>query len=126
MDKTTTRTATIFMDEHDILHMIMLKGVRLDFEDAVDNGLVIKSLTKGKKTLKLIDARKGFTMDKKARDFIKSVDAKQTIARAVVKGSIFSSLVLGFFTKLSQPKIPTKIFSDYDEAYTWLLGFERE
>ncbi len=102
----------------------MLEGVRLDLEDAVDNALVIKNLSEGTKVLKLIDARVSFSMDRKAREFVKSVDLKQTIARAVVKGSTISILLLKFFTGISKPKIPTKIFSDYDEAYKWLLSFK--
>jgi hypothetical protein len=124
VDKTITRTATIHKDENNILHIVMHANVRLDHEDAVDNALVIKSFTKGKKTLKLIDARANFSMDKKAKQFVNTIDVKQTIARAVLKGSL-SSLVLSFFTQLSKPETPTKIFSNYDEAYKWLLEFQK-
>lgn len=101
----------------------MRKGVTLDHEDAIDNALVIKQLTGGKRTLKLIDARDGFTMDQKAREYIRSVDEKQTLARAVVKNSAFSRIIANFFTRLSKPKIPTRLFTDYEAAYQWLLGF---
>ncbi|MDP1801458.1 MAG: hypothetical protein Q8L81_08905 [Bacteroidota bacterium] len=119
--KITTRTATIYMDENRVLHIQMLDKVRVDYEDAMDNLLVVKSCTKGKKALKLIDARAFFRVEKRARELINSVDAKQTIARAVVKGSIFTRVLLSFYTGLNKPTIPTKIFSDYDEAYNWLL-----
>ena len=112
------------MDGNDILHIIMHDGVCLDLEDAVDNALVIRNLSKETKVLKLIDARVSFSIDKKTREFVKSVDLKQTIARAVVKGSIISTMLINFFTGISKPKIPTKIFSDYDEAYKWLLSFK--
>lgn len=126
MIKTTTRTATIYLDQNSILHIEILNGVRLDYEDAVDNALVIKKLTKATKVLKLIDARLTFRIDKKAREFVNRVDLKQTLARAVVKGSALSSLLLNFFIALSKPQTPTKVFSDYDEAYKWLLGFQKE
>lgn len=109
------------MDENTVLHIEMLEGARVDYEDAVDNLLVVKSYTKGKMVLKLIDARAGFRIDKRARELINSVDAKQTIARAVVKGSFIARVLLSFFAGLNKPKTPTKIFSDYDEAYKWLL-----
>lgn len=125
MNKTTTRTATIHIDDNNILHIIMLDNVHLDYEDAVDNALVIKRLSKEKKVLKLIDARLSFSMNRKAREFIKSVDLKQTLARAVVKGSVLSSLLMTFFITLSKPETPTKIFSDYEDAYKWLLGFQK-
>ena len=124
MNKTTTRTATIFMDENNVLQMVMLEGVRLDYEDALDNGLVIKNLTAGKPTLKLIDGRLNFSMDKKAREFIRSMDTKQTIARAVVKSSRFGAIIINFFTRISKPAVPTRIFTNYEEAYNWLMGFK--
>lgn len=114
------------MDDNNVLHMVMIKNVRVDYEDAVDNALVIKKFSEGKKVLKLIDARLVFSMDKKARSFVKSVDLKQTLARAVVKGSGPSSLLLNFFITLSKPETPTKIFSDCDKAYKWLLEFQKE
>lgn len=119
--KITTRTAIIYMDENGVLHIEMLEGVRVDHDDAVDNLPVVKSFTKGKKALKLIDARSRFRIEKRAREVIDSVDAKQTIARAVVKGSIITRVLLSFFTGLNKSTTPTKIFSDYDEAYKWLL-----
>ncbi|MGE0568552.1 MAG: hypothetical protein AB7O73_11425 [Bacteroidia bacterium] len=126
MNKTTTRTATIHIDDNNILHIVMRDNVRLDYEDAIDNALVIKKLTEGKKALKLIDARLKFSMDKKARKFINEVDLKQTLARAVVKGSVVNSLLPNFFMSLSKPETPTKIFSDYNEAYKWLLEFQKD
>jgi hypothetical protein len=126
VDKVITRTAAIHMDDNNILHIVMRSQVCLDYEDAVDNALVIKKFTKGKKALKLIDARLTFSMDKKAREFVNKVDLKQTLARAVVKGSVFSSLLLSFFMTLSKPETPTKVFTDYDKAYKWLLEFQKE
>ncbi len=98
--------------------------MRLDYEDALDNGLVIKNLSGGKPTLKLIDGRLNFSMDKKAREFIRSMDSKQTVARAVVKSSRFSAMIINFYTRISKPTIPTKIFTNYEEAYNWLMQFK--
>lgn len=125
MTKVTTRTATIYLDKNKILHIEMIDGIWLDYEDAIDNALVIKRLT-GKKVLKLIDARANFGIDKRARVFINQIDKKQTIARAVIKGSSFGKLLLMFFTSLSKPATPTKIFTDYDEAYSWLQSFKKD
>lgn len=121
MSKTETRTATIYADENGILHIIMREDSRVDHEDALDNLLVVKTYTKGKKALKLIDATAKFKVEKKARELINSVDAKQTIARAVLKSSLISKMLLNFFNELNKHETPTKVFSDYDEAYKWLL-----
>lgn len=118
---TTTRTATIFLDKNDILHIKMHDNVRIDHDDTVDNLLVVKSYTKGRKVLKLIDARAKCSVDRKAKELINRIDEKQTIARAVIKSSFITKVLLTFFTELNKPEIPTKIFTDKDEAYNWLL-----
>jgi hypothetical protein len=117
-----TRTAKIFKDDNGILHFIMTEGIHLDYEDAIDNAIVIKRLTNGEPTLKLVDSRADWTIDKKAQTFLRSNEVKEkTLARAVVKNSIINSVLINFFAKLSRPKVPTKIFTNYEEAYKWLL-----
>jgi len=125
VNKTTTRTATIFFDKNDILHIEMFDGIRVDYEDMIDNALVIKRLTSETRFLKLIDARANFSIDKKAREFINALDAKQTIAQAVLKGSAFRRVLFCIFISLHKSKTPVKIFSDYDEAYNWLMSYKR-
>ena|ERR1700740_1350547 len=122
MNEISTRTAKISLDENGVLYFKMMKGIHLDYEDAIDNALVIKKLTDDKPTLKLVDARLGWTIDKKAEKFIRSNEVKEkTIARAVLKSSALSSILSNFFSKLNRPKVPTQIFTDYNEAYKWLL-----
>ncbi|HXB39928.1 MAG TPA: hypothetical protein VNZ49_05250 [Bacteroidia bacterium] len=126
MKEVKTRTAKIFIDENDILHFVMVENVHLDFDDAIDNALVIKRLTNGEPSLKLVDTRVSWTIDKKAQTFLRSNEVKEkTIARAVVKNSAFDAMLVNFFAGLSKPKVPTKIFTDYDEAYKWLLSLKR-
>ncbi|HXD92974.1 MAG TPA: hypothetical protein VNX01_07145 [Bacteroidia bacterium] len=122
MNEISTRTAKISLDENGILHFKMTKGIHLDYEDAIDNAIVIKKLTDNRPTLKLVDARSDWTIDKKAQKFIRSNEVKErTIARAVLKSSVLSTILSNFFSKLNKPKVPTQIFTDYSEAYKWLL-----
>ncbi len=122
-----TRTASIFLDENNILHFAILENVRIDYEDALDNALVIKSLSNNKPILKLIDMRANCTIEKKAQKFIDSNEIKhKTIARAVIKGSLFNRILIKFFMSLNKNSTPTKIFADYDEAYTWLLNLKHK
>lgn len=124
--RTKTRTATIYMDENGILNVQMHEGIHLDYEDALDNFLVMRTLSGNKPALKLIDARNKWTMDKKAGEFIRSKDAKEnTIARAVVKSSLFSKVLSSFFSRLHAPDVPVKIFTNYDEAYAWLMELKK-
>ena len=125
VNRVKTRTATIFSDENDIIHIIIHPEVRIDYEDAIDNALVIKNLSKNKPSLKLLDMRANFWMDKKAQKFADTKEIKQqTIARAIIKGSMLNSLLVNFFIKLNKPETPTRIFTDHLEAYAWLLSLK--
>jgi hypothetical protein len=70
MKEVKTRTAKIFIDQNDILHFVKIEDVHLDYEDAIDNALVIKRLTNSEPALKLVDARLEWTIDKKAQTFL--------------------------------------------------------
>jgi hypothetical protein len=123
--RTKTRTATIYVDENDIMHIEMHEGIKLDYEDALDNYLVMKNLSDNKPVLKLLDSRNNWKVDAKAREFITSKEVREnTKARAVVKNSFVSIILAGLFAKLNAPKVPTKVFTDYDEAYKWLLSMK--
>ena len=122
-----TRVADISLDENNIIHVIVHADVRVDYEDAIDVALVIKNLGKNKPTLKLIDLRLNGVIEKKAQKLIDSKEIKQkTIARAVILGSFLSSIAKNFFMKMNKPETPTKIFTNYDEAYAWLLSIKKE
>ncbi len=127
MNPVITRTATIFVDENDIINITMHKNVHVDYEDVLDNLLVIRNLSGNKRVLKLIDSRLNWTIDKKAKKYIETSDVKnKTLARAVLKGSVLNKLVSNLFMNLNEPQIPTKVFTNLDEAYNWLLKFKSE
>jgi len=122
LKKIVTRTAEIFSDENDIIHIIILEGVRMDYYDALDNSLVIRSLSQNKKTLKLIDARCNWSIDKKAKQFIaKKEIAEKTIARAILVNTSVKKILSNFYLGLNKPEVPVKTFTDYKVAYSWLL-----
>jgi hypothetical protein len=125
MREIKTRTAKIFIDDNEVLHFIMTEGIHLDYLDALDNALVIKNITGGKAVLKLIDARLDWTIEEKAEKYIRSNEViEKTIARAVVQGSALNKVLLNFFLKLNKTKVATKNFTDYAEAYNWLLSIK--
>ena len=122
LEKVVTRTAEIFVDENDIIHLVILEGIHLDYYDALDNSLVLRNLSKNKRALKLIDARANYSIDKKARTFIASKELKEkTMARAILVNSTVKKILTNFYLHLNEPEVPAKIFTDYNEAYNWLL-----
>jgi hypothetical protein len=123
VQEVTTRTALISLDTAGILSIKMLNGIILDYEDALDNFLVIKNLTKDQPVLRLTDFRGKFRIKKKAREFIRSKEVKgKTIARAVLVNNateIFLYKVYFFFAGTSGR---TKVFKSYQDANKWLLS----
>lgn len=125
MNKTQTRTAQIYLDENGILHLIMNARVVVDVEDAIDNHLVIKNITQNKPCVRLIDIRKVFKIDKKAKVYIdKKQTQANTIARAILMSSGLRKSTANFFVKFNSNLIPTKFFIDYDEAIEWLRTYQ--
>lgn len=119
-----TRTCEIFVDEYGILHVKILGGVIIDKEDATDNFLVIRHLTKGKQVLKLLDSRKIYRINKEARIFIeRHNNSNPDIARAVLANSFIQKYLMDFFNRLDNTKFPVKIFTSEKKALDWLKSF---
>jgi hypothetical protein len=123
MDKRTeTNTATIYKDDKGVIHVILHAGVKMDYYDALDHYLVIKNLSGNAPVLKLIDSRNSWSIQPKARKFLAGKEVKEkTIARAILMNSSIKSVLINFFNELNKPEVPTKVFTDYEEAYAWLM-----
>jgi hypothetical protein len=120
-----TRTAKIFIDENNVLQILLYKNSVVDYEDALDNVLVVKTLTKGEPCLKLIDIRYQVTIEAKAQRFIDTKDVQnKTIARAVIINSSVKRVTFNFFTKFNSNQTPTKFFTCKKEAIEWLKSFK--
>lgn len=120
--RTETRTASIFRDENNVVHVVVCKGITMDYYDALDHYLVVKNLSGGRPVLKLIDTRAGWGMQRKARKFLARKDRNTgTLARAIVQNSWLKKLLLNFVYRICRPGVPTKLFTDPAEAYCWLM-----
>ena len=127
MEKIITRTAEIFKDDDGIIHIRILNGVCIDMEDAFDNFLVVRNLSRKEKVVKLIDGRAEWSIDIAARRFIAGKDVQGNIvARAVVLKSLLKRAICNYFIRLHKIKSPTKIFTDYDAAISWLKQYKRQ
>jgi len=120
-----TRTAKIFIDENNILQILLYKNSVVDYEDALDNILVVKTLTKGEPCLKLIDIRYQVKIEAKAQGFIDTKDVQgKTIARAILINNSVKRITFNFFIKFNSNQIPTKFFANKKEAIEWLKSFK--
>jgi hypothetical protein len=114
--------ATVFKDKNGIIIIKMMDYKRLDQYDVININLAIRHITEGKPALKLLDARAHWSMDKKAKERAKlEQSASITKARAIVVSNVITATLMKFLQSFSKHEYPQQIFTDYDEAYEWLL-----
>jgi hypothetical protein len=118
-----TRTAKITLERGGYIKIKMLCGALVDTEDALDNLLVIKNLSEGRKTLKLVDIRGKWSITPEAKKVSKkNFTSENTIARAYIVDSYLTKVLLSFFQSFSNQEIPEEFFNHEDEAIAWLLS----
>jgi len=124
-NKTETKTASIYRDKNGVIHVVLFEDAKMDYYDALDHYLVIKNLSGNEPVLKLIDSRVNWSIQAKARKYLAGKEVKEkTIARAVLQNSSLKKIMVNFFNELNKPEVPTKMFTDYDEAYAWLMSMK--
>lgn len=118
-----TRTAEISLEKEGYIKFKIIPGSVVDAEDALDNFLVLKTLSGGKKMLKLIDLRGKWKFTKKAREVSKkNISPENTIARAYITDSVFTKLLFIFFKSFDKQGAAQAFFTDENEAIKWLLS----
>lgn len=118
-----TRTAKIWLDEHGICRFDVQSGKCLELEDAREAFQAVLSLCDGSLPSILIDVRYMQAISKEAREFFSQKDNTRRIALlAFLVDSPLSTLLVNFYIGLNPPGIPTKLFTQEEEAIQWLKG----
>lgn len=121
-----TRTAEISFEEDSYVYVKLIPNSVIDEADALDNLLVIKTISGNSKQLKLIDSRGKITLTPKAVEVSKkNVSDKNTLARAYLVDSFLSTVLRSFFESFQRSEIPQKFFTKKEEAVKWLLTFKK-
>jgi hypothetical protein len=121
---TETRIATIFKDENGIVIITIKNCGKVDEYDVFDINLVLRRKINKNPTLKLLDTRAIWSMDKKAKERAIQEDAfNPTKARAIVVSSILKSAMFTFLRRFSKKGYPQQFFTNKQEAYSWLTEF---
>jgi hypothetical protein len=114
--------ATVFRDENGVIIITMKDHKKLDEYDVINVNLAIRHKTQGEPALKLFDSRANWSMNKAAKARAKMEhNSNATIARAVVVSNLVTAALMRFLQSFGTYNYPQKIFSDYEEAYNWLL-----
>jgi hypothetical protein len=122
-----TSTAHISLLKSNIVKIKFRQNIQAGVEDIKQNHQAARKVAKGKRHLVLLDVR-GFVIGTKdARTFCASqTPVPYRIAVATLVNSLAVQLRCNAFIKFNKPKIPTRIFSEEQEAINWLREFSKK
>jgi hypothetical protein len=124
MREAYTTTASMVLGDDGILRITIKEGANLELDDAKNHYRVTARLLEDKKGLVLLDGRANYTISAEAKAFIRKMNEETRIATAVLVGSRTSKHLLNFSQSFSGSSVPTRSFTDINEAVNWLLGFK--
>lgn len=126
IEKVDFKEATLFLRNDGVLHIHIKADADFELKDAV---LIVEAMGRiggGKKYPVLIDAGEYAHIDKEVRAF--SADAISNLytkADAIVYHSFAQKLIADFYISHNKPVVPTKCFSNANDALDWLLRDSR-
>ena len=114
-----------FIDSDGILVMKVIDGAHIDLDSLKEDAALNAELTGNKKVLALYDSRAFFTIEPKAREYLKSriIDPSR-IATAVLTKGLATRILVNFFISFNKPASPMKLFTNETTARKWLSSFK--
>ena len=101
--------------------MVALKNDFVDLKDLESAHQTNLELTEGKPFCILLDTKVPFLMADGVRERLASKEyAEYRTATALVVKSLSSRLIGNFFITVNKPPQPTRMFSTYADAFSWL------
>ncbi len=114
--------ATLYKDDRGVIIIKIKTYDSLDEVDIINLMLAIKHKSENKPALKLFDLRQNWNLTKeaklKAKEEYKNTKTK---ARAIVVSSKIKATLLKFLFSFDKFPYPNAVFTNYDDAYNWLL-----
>lgn len=123
-----TRTAKLSFDkEEGILHIELFSGNEIGLEDSIAHNDATQKLTKGALHCAYIKALGNIDISSEARKYGSNPEIqKSLIAQAVLVNSLATRIAGNFYIRFNKPPKPTKIFTNADDAMSWLLYKKKE
>ena len=120
----TSRVAKIWVGEDGIARIIHAPGADVTLADAQETMVAYQKLNKGKRLPLFIDTKTMKSLSREARHFYAGEEAAANAsAAAIIVGTPVSKVLGNFYLGLSNPKLPSRLFSSEDEALAWLKGY---
>lgn len=117
-----TSSGHIWIDEDGIIIAVGSNHQLHTLEHAIENTRVNAQLAAGIRRPFMIDMNKVKSMSREAREYYAGPEPEKIMtAMAILTTSAVGKVVANFFLMLTKPPIPTRMFTNFDEARAWLL-----
>jgi hypothetical protein len=110
------------LDVDGIATFRMLTAATFTLELAQATIADLMALTGGKRTPILVDVRRSKGITREARTFLGNQTGSYS-ALAMLAGSPATQMIANFFIGLNRPSVPTQVFTDEEQARTWLRRY---
>lgn len=123
-----TRTAKISYNEAEgVVTIELYPGNEISLEDSKEHNEATQQLTQGALHCAFIKALGNIDISSEARKFGSNPDIQQNlIAQAVLVNSLATRIAGNFYIRFNKPPKPTRIFTNADDAKSWLLYKKKE
>ena len=120
----TSRVAKLWVGEDGVCRIIHVPGAEVTLEDAQETMAAYKKINNGKRLPLFIDTKTMRSLSREARHYYASEEAADNAsAAAIIVGTPVSKVLGNFYLGLSNPHLPSRLFSSEDEALAWLKGY---
>lgn len=119
-----SRVAKLWLGEDGIVRIIHFPGAEVTLADAQETMACYLKLYEGKRRPLFIDTKTMKSMTRETRQYYSGEEAaKVASAAAIIVGTPVSRVIGNFYIGLSNPHLPSRLFSSEDEALEWLRGY---
>lgn len=107
--------------EGGIMYLRLKEGAEFNLETTKEQHAAQDELTSNDNYVVLVDATHHVSMSKESREYMAAYENPRRKATALLTRYNLATLLLAnFYMKFNQPKIPTKLFNQEEEAIDWL------
>jgi len=119
-----TRVTKVWIGEDGIARIIHVPGAEVTLEDAKETMAAYLKINKGKRLPLFVDTKTMRSLAREARKYYAGEEAaKVASAVAIIVGTPVSRVLGNFYLGLSNPHLPSRLFSSENEALAWLKGY---
>jgi len=119
-----TSVSTVWLGEDGIARIIHIPNAVVTLEDAKETMAAYLQINNGKRLPLFVDTKSMKSLAREARHYYASEEAaKVASAAAIIVGTPVSRVLGNFYIGLSNPHLPSRLFTSDAEALGWLKGY---